>query len=485
MGFTRLALVGALITVSSSLVAQSASEPWSLTALKAQTVPALWMLDGSDFVRYKPTEGEGFLEIQGRLSIAPGTRFDPVPLAEIRVRSAMASAAERPRSAFAVGSSIAMCRYLSPELRGREVAKMAVGDERHVTISRASPTAPLKFAAEGVNIDLCIAVPASGRVGDSLVLEFAGQAYPVALIDKAQTASSGKPVVGDAATTTATFPWRYVAIGVASLILLAVIGSGVWWWRRRRVAPAAVLPTTVDYPAGVASPPSVVASPGVAPAAVEPATWAAATPTPVVAAPLPKVSTTTNVDERPSPVAADVADSPRALPPRRVAREHCRTTFSRVGSNAGPGKADFEAGLRLLQGERFAEAEARLGEAIGKGLPPTFECGAWSLRGQAAVNQGRIPQAIDYFLNALGGQEVTSQAALPAGTYLEVIYRTLGLRADADQMRTLVKAINGFDIALDPAAGKRLQEATRAYGKSLRATHASLLTRLLQRVRRR
>ena len=430
--------------------AQPSSEVWSLTALKAQTVPAVWLLEGSDFVHYKPTDGDGFVEIQGRLGITPGSRFEPVLLSEIRIRSASALAGERARSAFTVGSRIAMCRYLSPDLRGREVSKMTVDDERNITVSRTSPSAPLKFSAEGTNIDLCIAFPRSGRAADSLVLEFAGQVFPVALAERPQPGNTARPDAERGGAFGDALSRRNVVIAAICLVLLLLGAAGLWWWRRRRLAmEAPALQASVDYPTG-------------------------ATPVPTS-----------------SPAAGEISLSPAGavsegqgtavVPPRRVAAEHCRTTFSRVGANVGPGKADFEAGLRLLQGERFAEAEARLGEAIGKGLPPTFECGAWSLRGQAAINQGHIPQAIDYFLNALGGREVTSQAALPAAMHLEVIYRALGLTADADKMRAVAKVINGFDIGVEPAAEKRLQEATRTYAKALHTAEPSALRRILGR----
>ena len=127
MGATALALVGLVVAIlPPPVAAQSSPESWSLTGLTAQSVPAIWMRDGTDFVRHAPPDGEGFLEIQGRLSVQPGARLDPVALPEIRARISGSTPGAKPKSAVAVGVSIAMCRYLSPETRVREIGRAHV-----------------------------------------------------------------------------------------------------------------------------------------------------------------------------------------------------------------------------------------------------------------------------------------------------------------------------------------------------------------------
>lgn len=438
MSATALAVIGLVIALLPSFaVAQSLPDSWSLTGLTAQSVPAIWMRDETDFVRRTPPDGEGFLEIQGRLSVQPGARLDPVALPDIRVRISGSAAGAKPRSAVAVGASIAMCRYLSSETRVREVSRMAVGKDGGLGVSRDSASAPLKLALEGPHVDLCLAFAGPAKAGDSVSLEFGGRAFTVSLPEPP------KPVVSVAKTDPekglgfGLLSVRTAALAGISLLVLGVGAFAFWRWRARR-APVAAKPG--------ASLPEPQADAGAKRAAA------------------------------PEGVRGELAE------PGRVGPEHCRTSFARVGTNVGAGKTEFEAALRVLQAEQFEEADALLDEAITKGLPATFECGAWSLRGQAAVSRGQIPLAITYFLKALGGPEVTSQAALPAAMHLAVIYDGLGLRADAQRMEAVAKAVNSAGITLDPEAIKRMQRHTQAYRKALRAARPTGLKALLGRL---
>jgi len=440
MATTALALVGLVVAILTPLAAaQSSPETWSLTGLTAQSVPAIWMRDDNDFVRRTPPDGEGFLEIQGRLSVQPGGRLDPVALPEIRARISGSTPGAKPQSAVAVGVSIAMCRYLSPETRVREVSRMAVGKDGGLGVSRDSASAPLKLTLEGPTVDLCIAFAGPARAGDIVSLEFGGRAFTVSLPEPP------KPVVSFAKTDAEKgldfgLPSaRTAALVGLSLLVLGVGAFAFWRWRARRASVPA------------------------------------------------KPAESSGEPERESDAAAEHAAAPEGsgaelAEPGRVCPEHCRTSFVRVGTNVGAGKTDFEAALRVLQAEQFAEADALLDAAITKGLPATFECGAWSLRGQAAVSRGEIPLAITYFLKALAGPEVTSQAALPAAMHLAVIYDGLGLRADAQRMEAVAKTVNSAGITLDPEAIKRMQRHTQAYRKALRAARPTGLNALLGRV---
>lgn len=77
---------------------------------------------------------------------------------------------------------------------------------------------------------------------------------------------------------------------------------------------------------------------------------------------------------------------------------------------------------------------------------------------------------------------MTSHATLPAAMHLAVIYDVLGLRADAQRMETVAKAVNGAGITLDPEAIKRMQRHTQAYRKALRAARPTGLKALLGRI---
>ncbi len=423
MASSALILAGFSIAVWSQLAAsQTAVDAWTLERLQVQSVPAIWIDDGSDFVRESPSSGDGFLQVQGRLQVREGARLDPILLAEIRLRTADSAVKARVESAFAVGASIVMCRYLPRDPQGWGGARMAVSGERSIALSRASAAAPLKLSIEAASVDLCIAFARSAKVGEVLLLEFGGRSFTVQLADKPTTPVTAE---GHIAASFLPLAWpipsrRTVWIAAAGLLALGLGLFASWRWRVRRQRLAAI--------------------------------------------------------------------DPRFLPgngasgPRRVSAEHCRTNFVPVGVNAGPGKADFAAALREIQGERFREADALLAQAISKGLPATFECGAWSLRGQAAIALGNIDAAIDCFLKTLEGPAVTTQAALPAVLHLAVIYRELGMRSDAKRMEAVAKrlaeAVKGFDLelALAPEMVKRIRNDARAYRQTLRMSAWSRLS---------
>lgn len=449
MGNLTSGLAALLIAVGSAHAADgSAIDSWSLTGLKAQIVPAIWIAEGSEFARHVPSDGAGFLEVRGRLRVPPGARFDPVVLAEIRVRNA---AGERPQELVTFGASIAMCRYVAREVSRQDVSTMTVAKGSRLSASRDSPDAPRKLRWEGEDGDLCFAFPAVARVGDELLLEFAGGSFTVPVIEQAAAATKA----ADAGEQASSKPWERLrstsravwAIAAAGLLLL---GSGVfvaWSWRQRRTAVPASSPVSVPVPAG-----------------------------PFLAAASVKAS---DVDIR---LAGSDAEQEKLAEPGRVSTLHCRTTFAPMAKNAGPGKADFDAALRMLLGEEFCAADALLVQAMTKGLAPAFECGAWALRGQAAVARGQMQLAIRCFLNALGGEEVTLQAALPAAMHLAVIYRALKLRADAEKMEAVAKAINRVGVTLDAEAVSVILQHAQAYRNALREKRPSWLRRLLGRL---
>jgi len=438
MRFMASALLVLLTAVWSQLAAgQSSTDSWTLTALKAQMVPAIWVLDGKEYVRQPPPAGENFLEIQGRLTVPPGALLDPVALPEIRVRSTRSAAGAKPQSAFVVGLSILMCHYLPPETRAHDLSRRAVGHDGSLGLSRDGAGAPLKLAIEGSHVDLCIAFAGTGRTGGSVLLEFAGRSFTVPLTPTERP----RQAVNAAADPPTKSYWDGLLSSRAALIAglgLLMLGLGtlaIWWWRTHRAS----LPAT---PAKSPDEPDVATDDG----------------------------------------AASRTPEYELVEPERVSSEHCRTSFVRVGASAGPGKTDFEAALRALQGERFADADSLLEQAIGKGLLATFECGAWSMRGQAAAAIGEIPRAIAYFLKALGGPEVTAQAALPAAMHLAVIYRELGLRADAEKMEAVATTLKSVNITLDPEVTRRLKQSTQAYRRALRATRPTGLKALAERL---
>jgi hypothetical protein len=183
------------------------------------------MRDDTDFVRRSPPDGEGFLEIQGRLSVQPGARLDPVALPEIRARISGSTPGAKPKSAVAVGVSIAMCRYLSPETRVREVSRMAVGKDGGLGVSRDSASAPLKLTLEGPTVDLCIAFAGPARAGDSVSLEFGGRAFTVSLPEPP------KPVVSVAKTDAE----KGLGLACYRRARLRSPGSRCWCWASGRL----------------------------------------------------------------------------------------------------------------------------------------------------------------------------------------------------------------------------------------------------------
>lgn len=447
------ALLLSLAAVASDAADKTDGGSWSLTELKAQLVPAIWIIDGSEFVRYVPPVGGAFLEIRGRLRVPPGAHLAPVVVGEIRVRRA---ARDRPQELVTFGASIAMCRYVAREVSRQDVSAMTVVDGGRLAASRDRPDAPLKLRWEGSDLDLCLAFPAVGTVGDEVVLEFAGGSFGVPVVDRASD-------FGDAREPARSRPREWLLSdhhllfpGVAGLLFLLVGAGALAFWHWRKVRACAAVPPSDSF-AVVASSAAIETS-----AKSTGAGW----------------SGTGN---------AAGAGSGQHGPaePRRVGTAHCRTTFAPMAARIGPGKDDFNAALRALLGERFEEAEVLLAAAIAKGLTPAYDCGAWALRGQAAVARGQIPLAIDHFLNALGATEVTSQAALLSAMHLAVIYRTLRLRADADQMEALARAINGSGVTLDPAAVRHIERHAQAYRNALQALRPSWRKRLLRLLSRR
>lgn len=421
---------------------QPSTSSWTLTTLKAQMVPAIWVLDGNEYVRESPPQGENFLEIQGRLTVPPGALLDPMALSEIRVRNTRSAAIAKPQSPFVVGLSILTCRYFPPETRAHDLSRRIVGHDGSLGLSRDSANAPLTLAIEGSHVDLCMAFAGSGRMGSSVSLEFAGHSFTIPLTPMERPRQAAK-----ATADPPTRPyWDGLLSSRATLIAglcLLILGLGtlaIWRWRTHRAFLPARHAKSPDDPDVATAEGDASRSPGY-----------------------------------------------ELVEPERVSSEHCRTSFVRVGTSAGPGKADFEAALRALQGERFSDADTLLEQAITKGLMATFECGAWSMRGQAAAAIGEIPRAISYFLKALGGPEVTAQAALPAAMHLAVIYRELGLRADAVKMEAVATTLKSVNITLDPEVNRRIKQSTQAYRRALRATHPTglkaLATRLLHRPR--
>jgi len=416
----RMALLVTGISVSvwaSFAVGEPSAESWSLTELTIQSVPAIWVSDGTHFFRQTPAQGEGFVEVQGRLRMSAGEQFEPVALAEIRLRAT--DAAGRPQSPLAIGSRIAMCRYLPNEPPGRDALTIRAGESR-IAVSRDAPGAPVKLRTEGVSVDLCIAFATPSGLAQSASLEFAGRSFTVPVVVAA------KPVVEKAKPPAQVaekrrISWGTVFLAALGLLVVAFGAFAVWRWRKRSLfAPA-----------------------------------------------------------------SDIAPPAAGEPPvglRGVSAVHCRTTFAPVGKNDGPGRTDFEGALREIQSERFQQAELLLALAIEKGLPPTFECGAWLLRGQAAIGLGQIGQATDYFLRAMEGGQVTAQAALPAAMYLATIYRALGWHADARQMEALTVAARSVDLVLAPEIVQRIQEQARAYRQALRASRPSRFGALMARV---
>jgi hypothetical protein len=385
-------------------VAQTPDEAWSLSGFRAETVPAIWAYDGGRFERRAPRESDAFIEVRARLTVRSGVPLDPILLADIRIRPASGGALQ---SAHAVGASIAMCRYLPPEPSPGAGDKMALVPAGHIAVFRESVSAPVQLKFEASAADLCLAFPRIGDTAQGLTMEFAGRTFAVS-VAQAPIPGARAP---DAATVSrpASIDSRTLLIAAGSaglLALLALAGFAFWRWRRRAAPIAAEAPV----------PPGEGAPEG----------------------------------------------------PPRVSEVHCRTAFRVVEKDAGPGKAKLDEALLMLQDERSAQADAAVAEAMRIGLSPTHQCGAWSLRGQITVELGDLGRAIDFFLKALAAAELTAEGAFPAASYLAVIYRALGLRADAKSMERVAVAANTQRVDLHPARIKRIRKLARAYRKAFR-----------------
>ena len=109
-------------------------------------------------------------------------------------------------------------------------------------------------------------------------------------------------------------------------------------------------------------------------------------------------------------------------------------------------------------------------------MTPTFEAGAWSLRGEAMLNDDDLVGAATSFLHSLSCPGVTIEAALPAASQLAAIYRELRLRRDALKMDKLKASINPFVDDLGP---QRMALIARLARELKHKKRARILARLL------
>lgn len=378
---------------------EQAGNDWQIDNATVTEVPFFrQLIDGQWFER-RPRNRGTFLEVRATLKVAGDGSFGPSSLATAGL---LAGAGDVPIGAelLAVGVVRTNCLYLrAPIGAGNETfAKLGAGNE--IAILRESDAnGPLFLRTRAPSLELCMVFELPDTPPSPLRWRFAERTIPLAAGTRSPAeseAAASDPL--DSAASLASSPsvpplWRRAISSPllwTALVLaaLALVGGVALQrlWRRHRLANGS----------------------------------------------------------------GSHADSSSALDIPRVGAAHQPTRFASVEPEAGAGHLQFHDAMAALRLGDWERATAVFGEAIAIGLTPTFEAGAWSLRGEAMLNDGDLVGAATCFLRALSSPGVTVEAALPAASQLAAIYRQLRLRRDAVKMEDVRARINPFAGDLGP-----------------------------------
>ena len=386
---------------------EAAGNDWQIDNATLTVVPSFQQLADGRWRERTPRNGNTFLEVRGTLKVAGDGSFGPHRLATAGL---LADAGEVPIAAklLAVGANTGTCRYLRAPIGAGNETIAKLDDDREIAILREnSDSAPLLLRMRARSVELCMVFELPDAPPPSLRWSFAQRTMPLAVGaaatskagTEATTAASNKGLVAPAAAAAASLSvppaWR---LGIASPLLwsalalaaLTLVGGVAWQrrWRRRRLAIAA---------------------------------------------------------------GSDChSASSSALDIPRVTAAQQPKSFASVEAEGGAGQLQFHSAMAALRLGDWEQANALFGEAIAVGLTPTFEAGAWSLRGETMLNDHDLVGATNCYLRALSCPGVTAEAALPAASQLAAIYRQLGLRRDAQKMEALRALINPFADELGP-----------------------------------
>jgi len=386
---------------------EAAKNDWQIDNATLAVVPSFQQLADGHWRERTPRNGHTFLEVRGTLNVAGDGSFGPHRLATAGLLAG-AGAAPIAAKLLAVGANSGICRYLRAPIGAGNETTAKLGDDREMAILREnSDDGPLLLRMHARSVELCMVFELPEAPPPSLRWSFAQRTMPLSVSAAATsnaatqttTAASNSGLVASAAAAAASFsvppPWPraisapllWSALALAALALLGGI-TLQRRWRRRRLAIAA------------------------------------------------------RSDGH--------SESSSALDIPRVSAKHQPKHFASVEPEGGAGQLQFHSAMAALRLGDWEQANALFGEAIAAGLTPTFEAGAWSLRGETMLNDHDLVGATNCYLRALSCPGVTAEAALPAASQLAAIYRQLRLRRDAQKMEALRALINPFADDIGP-----------------------------------
>lgn len=420
-----LTLLLAFTVPSLSAAQEPAENDWHIENATVTVVPDFEQVVDGRLIQRRPTRNRTLLELRGTLRVAGDGSFGPSSLADFGLLS---GASDVPIAAelVAVGAATPKCYYLRRPIGAGNATKAGLSTGDEIAIVRdAGGTGPLSLRIRASALGLCMLFEAANMPAQPLHWSFAKRAIPLTLRALATPAAPTAPS-DSAAPAPAVSP-----------------------------APSFAMPTS--WRQAIASP----------------LLWAALA---LIAVSLVSAVAVQRMWQRSRTGKGSPSDVRSALSIPRVDSSHQPTTFANVEREAGPGQAQFNSAVAALKLGDWGPANTLFDEAMTTGLTPTFEAGAWSLRGEAMLNNDDLVGAATSFLRSLSCPGVTIEAALPAASQLAAIYRELGLRRDALKMDKLKASINPFVDDLGP---QRMALIARLARELKHKKRARILARLL------
>lgn len=425
-----VAAAALMLSVGAMAAAQASPEnEWRIDSAAVSAVPFISQFVGGQWVQRLPATNGTLLEVRGILKVEGDGAFGPLRLSEVGLLSGT-SGVPAAAELIAVGVGSVSCKYLPAQLGTGGPTEVKLGAGKEFTLLRDAATGSVLLRTRAPTLDLCMAFEVVGTPPPALLWSVARR--PISL------------TVGSLARTAPAVP------------------------ATRGAAPVSVVPAPV----------SVTPAQTGAAAVSLPMLWGALAGAAALALVATIVLLVRRRRQRETSDAAPAATRDGRLPfsIARVTPAHLPSSFARVEADGGPGQALFREALASIRLGEWVRADQLFGEAIDTGLTPTFEAGAWSLRGEARLNDNQLIAALDCFLRSLSCRAVTSESALVSANHLAAIYRELRLRRDASKMEKLRVRVSPFASELSP---ERVELIVRLATEFKRQRRAAVLSRLL------
>lgn len=438
----------ALSVTQAPAAPRSPENSWQIENATVSAIPFVSQFVGGQWVQRTPAPDATLLELRGTLKVAGDGSFGPLSLADVGLLSG-GSGVPATAELVAVGVGSVACKYLPAKIADGSPTELRVGAGREFVLLRDAGTGPVSLRTRAPSLDLCMAFELPGtpppgllwRIADRPIALIAGSLAPIPATERTPggapeafrsptPASAAEPHSGAGAI------WPILAWGAAALAMTALVGGSAALWMRRRRENGAGIRVSPGMPTAQMSQPQQTSQPPTAPLA------------------------------SPAPPRSDSAPVP-TIP--RVTPSHQPTIFARVEADGGPGQQLFREALSALRLGNWTRANELFAEAIARGLAPTFETGAWGLRGEASLRCRDLVGAMTCFLRALSCPAVTTESAVLSASHLAAIYRQLRLRRDARKMDKLKAAASPFGGELSQDRIDLIDSLTAEFRRKRRA----------------